>query len=128
MEDGALLIDGAMSVYDAKVRLGLTESPDGHFNTFAGFLLSIFGRIPSVGERTAWQAEFRNSRDRRVADRRGARAAQGFGQTFGRASRLLSYRATAPAARRCRAGGGCDSNTVPCACKRMQVSSRFTRS
>ena len=55
MEDGALLIDGAMSVYDAKVRLGLTESPDGNFNTFAGFVLSIFGRIPSVGERTAWQ-------------------------------------------------------------------------
>ena len=51
----ALLIDGAMSVYDAKVRLGLTESPDGNFNTFAGFVLSIFGRIPSVGERTAWQ-------------------------------------------------------------------------
>ena len=129
MEDGALLIDGAMSVYDAKVRLGLTESPDGNFNTFAGFVLSIFGRIPSVGERIGLAGlEFRNSRDRRVADRRGARAAQDFGQTFGRASRLLSYRATAPAARRCRAGGGCDSNTVPCACKRMQVSSRFTRS
>ncbi len=53
-EDGALLIDGAMSIYDAKQRLGLIELPDGDFNTFAGFVLSIFGRIPGVGESMEW--------------------------------------------------------------------------
>ncbi len=54
LEDGALLIDGAMSIYDAKERLGLTELPEGEFNTLAGLVLSIFGRIPGVGELADW--------------------------------------------------------------------------
>ena len=54
LEDGALRIDGAMAIYDAKERLSLTEVPEGEFNTLAGLVLSLFGRIPSVGESTEW--------------------------------------------------------------------------
>ena len=54
LEDGALLIEGAMSIYDAKERLGLTALPEGDFSTFAGLVLSIFDRIPSVGECVDW--------------------------------------------------------------------------
>ena len=52
--DGSFLVDGAMSLYDAQQRLDLRSLPDGDFNTFAGFVLSLFGRIPKVGERIDW--------------------------------------------------------------------------
>ncbi|MGQ0699855.1 MAG: TerC family protein [Panacagrimonas sp.] len=52
--NGALQIDGAMLFYDASQRLGLTESPEGEFNTVAGFVLALLGHIPSVGERAEW--------------------------------------------------------------------------
>jgi CBS domain containing-hemolysin-like protein len=51
LEDGSLLVDGAMSIYDAQERLGLGTLPAGDFNTLAGFVLFLFGRIPAVGER-----------------------------------------------------------------------------
>ncbi len=54
LEDGALRIAGAMSIYDARDRLGLGELPEGEFNTVAGLVLSLFGRIPKVGESTEW--------------------------------------------------------------------------
>ena len=54
LEDGALRIDGAMSIYDARERLGLTELPEGEFNTLAGLVLSLSGRIPNVGESIEW--------------------------------------------------------------------------
>ena len=52
--DGSLLVDGAMSIYDAQTLLELETLPDGDFNTLAGFVLSLFGRIPVVGENVEW--------------------------------------------------------------------------
>ncbi|HSF47344.1 MAG TPA: TerC family protein [Burkholderiales bacterium] len=53
--NGALLLDGAMSIHDAQERLELGSLPGGDFNTVAGFVLSLFGRIPAVGERIDWR-------------------------------------------------------------------------
>jgi CBS domain containing-hemolysin-like protein len=53
-DDGALRIDGAMSIFDARERLELTDLPAGEFRTLAGLVLALFGRIPAVGERTVW--------------------------------------------------------------------------
>lgn len=44
-----------MSIYDAQERLKLGSLPGGDFNTVAGFVLSLFGRIPTVGERIDWR-------------------------------------------------------------------------
>lgn len=52
--DGVLRMEGTMSIYEARERLGLTELPEGDFNTLAGLVLSLFGRIPSVGESIEW--------------------------------------------------------------------------
>jgi len=54
LEDGSLLLDGAMSIYDAQQRLDLDTLPEGDFNTLAGFVLSLFDRIPAAGERVDW--------------------------------------------------------------------------
>ncbi len=53
LEDGSMLVDGAMSIYDAEALFKL-ETPDGEFNTLAGFVLFLFGRIPTVGEQVEW--------------------------------------------------------------------------
>lgn len=55
LEDGAFQVDGAMSIYDAQEQLGLGPLPEGNFNTVAGFVLFLFGRIPSVSERIDWR-------------------------------------------------------------------------
>lgn len=52
--DGSMLVDGAMSIYDAQTLLELETLPDGDFNTLAGFVLFLFGRIPVVGESVEW--------------------------------------------------------------------------
>ena len=54
LEDRSFVIDGATSIYDVQQRLGLPELPDGDFNTLAGFLLFLFGRIPAANERIDW--------------------------------------------------------------------------
>ncbi len=53
--EGSFLVDGATSIYDAQARLDLRPLPEGEFSTFAGLVLSLFGRIPKVGERIAWR-------------------------------------------------------------------------
>lgn len=53
--DGSLLVDGATSIFNAQVRLGLGALPAGDFHTLAGFVLFVFDRIPAVGERIAWR-------------------------------------------------------------------------
>jgi CBS domain containing-hemolysin-like protein len=55
LEDGALQVEGAMSIYAAQEQLGLGPLPEGDFNTVAGFVLFLFGRLPSVGERMDWR-------------------------------------------------------------------------
>ena len=53
-DDGSWLLDGVMPVGELKVRLGLEYLPDedrGLYNTVAGLLMSVSGRLPGVGER-----------------------------------------------------------------------------
>jgi putative hemolysin len=53
-EDGSWLLDGLMPVSELKVRLGLDDLPEedrGRYNTVAGLLMSVSGRLPVTGER-----------------------------------------------------------------------------
>jgi putative hemolysin len=53
-EDGSWLLDGLMPVAELKVRLGIRELPEedrGRYNTVAGLLMSVSGRLPVTGER-----------------------------------------------------------------------------
>lgn len=53
-EDGSWLIDGVMPVSELKARLDIRELPEedkGRYNTVAGLLLSVSGRLPGTGER-----------------------------------------------------------------------------
>ncbi|HEX9371807.1 MAG TPA: hemolysin family protein [Roseiflexaceae bacterium] len=58
-DDGSYLIDGLLSFADVQERLGLpevTELTHGQdFETVAGFVLALLGRIPRAGERVQWQ-------------------------------------------------------------------------
>lgn len=52
-EDGSWLIDGVMPVTELKARLDIKELPEearGRYNTVAGLLMSVSGRLPAVGE------------------------------------------------------------------------------
>ena len=40
-------------MYEAQTRLGI-ELPPEQFNTLTGFVLFLFDRVPTVGERTQW--------------------------------------------------------------------------
>lgn len=56
-EDGSLLIDGAISIDIVKQRLHVDELPEEEFyqfNTLAGFVLSLLGRIPKAGDSIIW--------------------------------------------------------------------------
>ena len=54
LSDGSMILDGSISIYDLQQRLGLRHFPDGDFHTLAGFLMSLFERIPAVGDRIDW--------------------------------------------------------------------------
>ena len=57
-EDGSWLLDGVMPVDELKARLDLDELPGeerGRYNTLAGLLMSLTGRLPGVGERIPYQ-------------------------------------------------------------------------
>jgi putative hemolysin len=62
-EDGTWLIDGLMPVGELKVRLELDQLPEedrGRYNTVAGLLMSVSGRLPAVSERiecAGWEFE-----------------------------------------------------------------------
>ena len=50
---------------------------EGSFNTLAGFLLSLFGRIPRTGEQVSWHGwrfEVLGMRDLRIGTVRATRA------------------------------------------------------
>ena len=56
-DDGTFLVDGLLPFSEAVVRLGLPLSDtvdDANFETFAGFLLSLLGHIPTAGVKTVW--------------------------------------------------------------------------
>ena len=53
-EDGSWLIDGVMPVTELKTRLDIKELPEearGRYNTVAGLLMAVSGRLPATGER-----------------------------------------------------------------------------
>ena len=53
-DDGSWLLDGLMPVAELKARLDIKDLPEeqkGRYNTLAGLLLAISGRLPGTGER-----------------------------------------------------------------------------
>jgi putative hemolysin len=51
--DGSWLLDGVMPVSELKMRLEIKQLPEeerGRYNTLAGLLQSVSGRLPGVGE------------------------------------------------------------------------------
>lgn len=54
-EDGSLLIDGMISIYDAADLLGISELPRGEFHTLAGFVLFQLGHVPKEGQHFTWE-------------------------------------------------------------------------
>lgn len=53
-EDGSWLLDGMMPVSELKARLDMDELPleeRGRYNTLAGLLMAVSGRLPATGEK-----------------------------------------------------------------------------
>ena len=53
-EDGSWLLDGLMPMAELKSRLDIRELPDedkGRYNTLAGLLMSVSGKLPETGAR-----------------------------------------------------------------------------
>ena len=81
LADGSLSIDGATPAYELHEWLGAL--PPGEFDTAAGMLLALFGRIPAAGERVAWDGwefEVLEIEGRRLA-RLAARSKENRGQS-----------------------------------------------
>jgi putative hemolysin len=54
-DDGSWLLDGAMHCDEAGEFLGTTLPTGDSFHTLAGFVLSLFKRVPKVGESVEWK-------------------------------------------------------------------------
>ena len=71
-EDGSWLLDGLMPVSELKTRLALSDLPGedrGRYNTLAGLLLFMLGRLPQIGEKVrleAWEFEVVDLDGRRI--------------------------------------------------------------
>lgn len=53
LEDGSWLLDGGLSIDEVKEILHIANLPDdekGYYQTLAGFVMAILGRIPAVGD------------------------------------------------------------------------------
>ncbi|HNP69737.1 MAG TPA: hemolysin family protein [Kouleothrix sp.] len=57
-DDGSYLVDGLMPYVDVREQLGLPESadlaPGQSFETLAGLVLALLGRIPQAGDHVIW--------------------------------------------------------------------------
>ncbi|RZU02491.1 hemolysin family protein [Rivibacter subsaxonicus] len=56
-EDGSWLVDGLIPVPELKDRLGLKELPDedrGRYNTLAGMIMLLLGRLPQTADVVEW--------------------------------------------------------------------------
>lgn len=56
--DGSWLLDGLIPIPELKDRLGFSSAPEeelGRYNTLAGMLMLLLGRVPSVSDAVAWQ-------------------------------------------------------------------------
>jgi putative hemolysin len=71
-EDGSWLLDGVMPVDELKARFEIRELPDedrGRYNTVAGLLLAVSGRLLKTGERVmcaGWEFEVVDLDGRRI--------------------------------------------------------------
>lgn len=68
-DDGSLLISGWMPAREFADLLSIPLPPSRHYQTFAGFLLQSFARIPEVGDRIAvgdWEFEIVDMDGRRI--------------------------------------------------------------
>ena len=71
-DDGSWLLDGLMPVSELKARLELGELPAearGRYNTLAGLLLFVLGRLPQTGEKVRlenWEFEIVDLDGRRI--------------------------------------------------------------
>ena len=71
-EDGSWLLDGIMPVNELKTRLDIDELPQeqrGRYNTLAGLLMAVSGRLLGTGEKVVfngWQFEVLDLDGRRV--------------------------------------------------------------
>ncbi|AKJ30940.1 membrane protein [Caldimonas brevitalea] len=57
-EDGSWLIDGLIPVHELKDRLHVRELPDedrGRYNTLAGMVILLLGRLPETADAVEWQ-------------------------------------------------------------------------
>jgi putative hemolysin len=71
--DGSWLLDGLMPVAELKARLEieleLPQEDRGRYNTLAGLLMAVSGRMPEVGEKIVcahWQFEVTDLEGRRI--------------------------------------------------------------
>jgi putative hemolysin len=56
-DDGSWLLDGLIPVPEMKDRLALKEMPDedrGRYNTLAGMVMLLLGRLPDTGDKVQW--------------------------------------------------------------------------
>ena len=71
-EDGSWLLDGLMPASELKTRLDLADLPGedkGRYNTLAGLLLFVLGRLPQIGEKVRldhWEFEVVDLDGRRI--------------------------------------------------------------
>lgn len=71
-EDGSWLLDGLMPVTELKARLEMVSLPSedrGRYNTLAGLLLFVLGRLPQTGEKVRlenWEFEIVDMDGRRI--------------------------------------------------------------
>jgi putative hemolysin len=55
LEDGRFLADGTLNIDDAAAALSLSDTGNGDFHTLAGFVLSLAGELPRVGDSFEYQ-------------------------------------------------------------------------
>jgi CBS domain containing-hemolysin-like protein len=54
LADGAFSVDGALALPDLQERLRFDSLPDGNYQTAAGLVLAILGRVPKQGDTVEW--------------------------------------------------------------------------
>jgi predicted tellurium resistance membrane protein TerC/Mg2+/Co2+ transporter CorC len=53
--DKGIVVDGELSLFDAQAEFDLNDVPKGESTRIAGFILSLFGRLPKPGETIDWR-------------------------------------------------------------------------
>ena len=56
--DGSWLMDGLIPIPELKDRLDIKEVPDedrGRYNTLAGMVMLLLGRLPNTGDSVEWE-------------------------------------------------------------------------